>query len=558
MPGYGITVSDDCDVKNIYHSLLKELVSDRKVCLSTLVGTRGSVPQVMGASALFSESGLLTGTLGGGILEGYATDKASEALKTKASVIYEFDLNADITAEEGAICGGSAIVLMDAAPEQSMTVFEDMISSLSKGKTGVLATLIKGRKKVQLERYWFEQGETGEVLRDMEGFDDKMSACIEKNLSQRLEGPDESTLFLEPVRPLPKLYIVGAGHIGRALAHHANLLDFEVSIIDDRAEYANAENIPDADNIIVGKIGKAVEKIPKSSDTFIVIVTRGHRDDGDALRACIGSDLPYIGMIGSKKKVRLMRENFISRGWSTAEEFDLVHSPVGLEIGSKTVQEIAVSVAAQLIQVRNQAKKTSSKHLVSAIILAAGESSRMGKPKMLLPYERSSIIETVIGNAALSSIDKTYVVLGAGHESITQKIQDNPVETVINPNYKSGMLSSVQCGLRALSDSTTQVMVLLGDQPMIGERIMDRMILRYNQSEKGIVVASWQGKRGHPILFSSEYIKEILDYPEDGSLKSLLLNHPDDIDELETENPEILRDIDTEQDYQKEYKLQQK
>jgi len=134
------------------------------------------------------------------------------------------------------------------------------------------------------------------------------------------------------------------------------------------------------------------------------MLTRGHRDDGDALRACINDDIPYLGMIGSRKKIRLMRENFLENGWATESQIKRVRAPVGLEIGSKTVQEIAVSIAAQLIQVRNQHKPVSKSHHIPAIILAAGQSTRMGKPKMLLAYGHKSIIETVISQADNSAL----------------------------------------------------------------------------------------------------------------------------------------------------------
>ena len=109
------------------------------------------------------------------------------------------------------------------------------------------------------------------------------------------------------------------------------MLGFEITVIDDRPEFANAENIPFANHIVVDDIGKAISRMDKSRDTFIVIVTRGHKDDGDALRACIDSDAAYIGMIGSKSKVALKRREFIEKGWATPEQWDKIHAPVGVE-----------------------------------------------------------------------------------------------------------------------------------------------------------------------------------------------------------------------------------
>jgi xanthine dehydrogenase accessory factor len=131
------------------------------------------------------------------------------------------------------------------------------------------------------------------------------------------------------------------------------MLGFEVTVIDDRPEYANNENLPDASRIIVKDIGEAMQEISKNDDTYVVIVTRGHKDDAAALRPCIGSSLAYTGMIGSRKKIATIREDFIEKGWATSEQWDAIYAPVGLDIKSQTVEEIAVSIAAQLVLVRN-------------------------------------------------------------------------------------------------------------------------------------------------------------------------------------------------------------
>jgi len=547
-------------VKSIFHKLLTELENNRQPVLASIIGTKGSTPQVPGASALFLESGLLTGTLGGGILEGDASRKAAEVIEKGSSLLYQYNLDADFSSDKGAICGGSAILLLDADPGKQMEVFRDLERSVGNGKSGVLATVIKGKVKAKIERSWFEEGlqKRNAILNEWEEISDEMASSLEKGICIYIKRSDSNSVFLEPVYPLPKLIIAGAGHIGKALAHMANLLDFEVTVIDDRPEYANVQNIPDADHIIVNPIGKALQKIPKTGDTYLVIVTRGHSDDADALRACIDSDVPYIGMIGSRNKIRIMRDNFISEGWATKSRFDRVHAPVGLEIGSKTVQEIAVSICAQLIQVRNETKPKGTKKNIQAIILAAGESKRMGKPKLLMPFGDTSIIETVIANAGIPAIGKTFLILGANHEAIGNQVRDYPVETVQNQQFREGMLSSVQCGLRAIPDSTDAVMVLLGDQPMIGSEIMNNVVNAYNNSDQEIIVATCKGKRGHPILFGSRYFREVLDFSANNSLKDLLTTHPGDVREMDTENPEILRDIDTEQDYQKELKHQRK
>jgi len=533
-------------VKNIYSKLVRESENNKPVALATLLDTRGSVPQVRGATALFSEAGLIAGTLGGGVLEADAGTRAKEIIKRCSSEIYEFDLNADITSKEEAICGGSAIILIDACLENNRQVFHEMERSIQNGCPGILLTSIAGQKEMTIQRQWFEIA-SGEYRKEMQ-------QCLEGRKCLFMEVSDGPLQFFEPIFPLPGLIIAGAGHIGRALAHLANLLDFEVTVIDDRAEYANTQNIPDADHLVVDNIGEALHSIDKSPDTYIVIVTRGHKDDGEALRACLDADVAYIGMIGSKRKINLMRDEFISRGWATESQLDNVHAPIGLEIGSKTVQEIAISISAQLVQVRYQRHHLRKLPSVTAIILGAGQSSRMGRPKLLLPFGDSTMIGTVINHVLASSVEKTIVVLGSNFDSHQEVIKDYPVEIVNNSRYHEGMFSSVKCGLEAVPETSDAVMVLLGDQPMIQAEEMDQLIESYRDSEKEIAIATHGNKRGHPILFGRKFISEITGYPGEASLRDLLQKHPSEILEIKTGSDRILRDIDTENDYQFELK----
>lgn len=553
-------------MKNIYINLLSKLGKNIPLALATIIETKGSTPQVQGASAIFSLEGLIKGTLGGGILEADALKKALNAIQKKVSQLYEFDLHADISSDEGAICGGKAVILIDTCLEKNMNIFSDIEKSLGRYQPGVLATFIGRYKdeKISIARHWVEKNKiSGPGLKaKLSRYRKEIKKCLDENNTLYLEiekksyfeNAPETFLFLEPLFPLPALIIAGAGHIGQAVSHLGSLLEFEVTVIDDRPEYSNREKIPDADHLIVDDIEKAIRKIPKTSDTSIVIVTRGHKNDADALRQCIDSESAYIGMIGSKQKIRLMREKFLEEGWATPSQFDRVHAPIGIEIQSKTVQEIAVSICAQLILARHQKQKGKNKSIICAIILAAGESRRMGKPKLLLPYGDGTIIETVIGQTVRSKADNVLVVLGSDKEKISMQIRNYPVEISENPEFRSGMLSSIQCGFKTLPENTHAALVLLGDQPMIPSSVIDKIIDAYRQSEKGIVIAVYNGKRGHPILFEMKYRSEVEQLISGSSLRDLTHKHSEDILEVEVDAPGILRDIDTMNDYNKELK----
>ena len=351
-------------MKNIYVHLSDILKEKKQVALATIIEAKGSTPQIPGASAIFSTEGLLAGTLGGGLLEGDAQKKARDALKIGSSLLYRFNLNADVSSDEGSLCGGQVRILLDVSPAENENVFKDLHQAFLGRKPGLLSTKIKefSGERIFIFRHWIEGnpeslaslGEPLSILKDhiARALSEERPALVK--MEEEQGEVKESLLFLEPVIPLPQLVIAGAGHVGRAVAHLGNFLDFEVTVIDDRPEFANKENISGADHIIVDEIARAVTKFPVGPDTYLVIVTRGHQHDAEALRECIASDAAYIGMIGSARKVKLMREKFLERGWARKEQFERVHAPIGLDIGSKTVEEIALSIAGQLVQVRRQ------------------------------------------------------------------------------------------------------------------------------------------------------------------------------------------------------------
>jgi xanthine dehydrogenase accessory factor len=158
-------------------------------------------------------------------------------------------------------------------------------------------------------------------------------------------------VYIEPVLLDPHLVILGAGHVGRTLAKLARFTGFRVTVVDDRVEFANPENIPDANDLIVHEFERAFERVPVESGTFIVVATRGHNHDLDAIQSALRTRAGYIGLLGSRRKKALLRNTLKERGF-TEEEIDRVIIPVGLEIGSVTPEEIAVSIMAQIIQKR--------------------------------------------------------------------------------------------------------------------------------------------------------------------------------------------------------------
>jgi xanthine dehydrogenase accessory factor len=158
-------------------------------------------------------------------------------------------------------------------------------------------------------------------------------------------------VHVDPLAPAPRLYVIGAGHVGWQLGRIAVDAGFRLHVVDDREKFANRERFPNADAIVVEPIAEWLHRAEIPSAAYVVIVTRGHQNDLEAMRALAARDLRYLGLIGSRAKVARIRTVLLSEGMPP-ECLDRVHSPIGLEIGAITPAEIAISILAQLIAVR--------------------------------------------------------------------------------------------------------------------------------------------------------------------------------------------------------------
>ncbi|MBL7188663.1 MAG: molybdenum cofactor cytidylyltransferase [Phycisphaerae bacterium] len=196
--------------------------------------------------------------------------------------------------------------------------------------------------------------------------------------------------------------------------------------------------------------------------------------------------------------------------------------------------------------------------MICAVVLAAGLSRRMGAQKLLLPFGGKTVVAHIVDQIIGSAVDKVHVVVGHEGRRVSWELSDRPVSVVTNPDYKSGMLSSVRCGLTALSPECRAVLVALGDQPSVTSELIDRMVQSFAATQKQILVPLYDGRRGHPVLFSANYRDEILTQYDDMGLRGLLRAHPEEVFELSVSSSAVLSDMDCPEDYQRELALIEK
>jgi molybdenum cofactor cytidylyltransferase len=197
--------------------------------------------------------------------------------------------------------------------------------------------------------------------------------------------------------------------------------------------------------------------------------------------------------------------------------------------------------------------------MIVAVILSAGESSRMGRPKALLPIDGLRFIDKIVTSLRLARIGKIMVVLGHNAAEMRQKISDLQVDLVINPDYKQGQLTSLRAAIRSIearndADRVDGILVHLVDHPYINADLVNLMIERFYETKKLIVVPRYQSRRGHPVIFSRALFGELLAAPLDRGAKAVVHAHRDDTLEIDTNDEGAIIDIDTPEEYRRRVK----
>jgi molybdenum cofactor cytidylyltransferase len=188
--------------------------------------------------------------------------------------------------------------------------------------------------------------------------------------------------------------------------------------------------------------------------------------------------------------------------------------------------------------------------MISAILLAAGQSKRMGELKQLMPFGQSTIVEQAVDNLLGSAVDEVIVVVGYKAEDVMKAIAAKPIKLVINPDYEQGMGTSIIAGLKSVHSRARGIMLALGDQPLVNSQTINRLIEEFYSHDKGIAVPTYQGRRGHPIVFAITYKEQLLELRGDVGGRQIIEDRPDDILEVAVDSESVVADFDTTDDYQ--------
>ncbi len=347
----------------IWQAAVEELDLGKEFALATIVAVRGSSPRHVGTRLLIRRDGTIVGTIGGGLFEADVQAAAGQALEQGVSQRVSFSFRGDDSQSPEMICGGDTDVLIEVVNplnEQVAGALRATRDAVTERRPATLITCTVAAENQALAIHHLLAFDSGTVAGGFENDHQALLSLPEPRLLSPVQLIQAQAwdypLLVERLRPSGTVYIFGAGHVGECVAHLARYVDFHIVVLDDRSEFASPERVPDAHSVIVlDSFDHAFTDLPVDDDAYVVIVTRGHTHDKTVLKQALASEAGYVGMIGSRRKTRLIFDALVSEG-TPQESIDRVHAPIGLPIGGETPREIAVSIVAEMLLHRTKCR----------------------------------------------------------------------------------------------------------------------------------------------------------------------------------------------------------
>lgn len=345
-------------MQELIETVLKAIEEGRSAALVTPVATEGSLPTGHHARMLVYEDGTSVGTVGGGRMEGEILEVARQTAHEGKPRLIHFALTAEDALADGLLCGGQATFFVEPLEGADVAPFAAMQQMLEIGSSGIEAVRLVEGESVRRIVVWKDGtavGTLGEEALDRAVIVQAEEVIADNSASVEEMHTDEVqvSVFLQALQRRPTVFIFGGGHVGLALARLVPTTGMRVVVIDDRPEFCSRERFPMADGLHVRDFSNAVDGLPIDELAYVVVMTRGHKWDREVVAQALRTKAGYIGMIGSRRKIALTWKALKEEGFTEAD-LARVHAPIGLDIGGDTPGEIAVSIMAELIEVRHK------------------------------------------------------------------------------------------------------------------------------------------------------------------------------------------------------------
>ncbi len=363
----------------MYHQVKQFIEEGETLAIATIVSTLGSTPREVGAQMVIAASGEILGTVGGGCGEADVRREAVQVIRSRKPKMVKVELMDDIESDSPAVCGGVLNVFVDPWWKDPDAVYprlaDELLQAQNEGVAAVAVTVVRAENCTDVaegERCFIRDGavKVGNIRNKelLQAILQEAEARVKREecrqVSITIPGTGSKVdVFFQILTAVRKVIIVGAGHLAIPLVKFAKILGFHITVIDDRIMYASQQRFPDADEVIVGDMAETLGEIEITPQTYIVLITRGHQFDEPCLRKVVASPAKYIGMIGSRRRIKACFIRFRDEDGIPEELLKKVYAPIGLDIKAESPEEIALSIISEMIKVRRGGKAQSlAKH----------------------------------------------------------------------------------------------------------------------------------------------------------------------------------------------------
>mgnify|MGYP001189989740 FL=1 len=328
---------------NVYETIIRDLEQGKTGILATVISREGSAPRSVGAKMFIGEDGSLCGTVGGGVLESRAYDESMAIMGKNIVKTIEISMDALSVESKDMLCGGRVRILLEPVLPEHFEVYKHIAGSSKSNKSSLAVTRFgrHGFSKTIIRQNGCLVGST---------LDEEEKRRYEAHLKETKPVLDRD-VFVEPVQTASRIYIFGSGHVAQCLATIAKFVGFHVTVIDDREEFLNADRFPDAHEMLRTDFISALQHLNFTGMEYVVVMTRSQEDDAGILEVVLKQQVRYIGMVGSSRKIGIIKEHLRNKGCDDAA-LRIIRAPIGVPIRAETPEEIAVSIVAELINIR--------------------------------------------------------------------------------------------------------------------------------------------------------------------------------------------------------------
>jgi len=551
--------------------------------LCTLVGIAGSSFRTIGARMLWRPEGSRIGGISGGCLEADLMSRAAGVLQTGRPCVANYNTagEADIVWGSGSGCEGTVAVWIEpvagmpawlefvlAAWDRRENVALFLECTHAHQSSGVLAALSSGGLCWHYPDY-----------KDLYVLKHLLPHTIEQQTATPMLAHRDAGFFCEFLPPPPSLTLFGAGDDAQSLAVLATELGWRVTVVDSRAPLLTESRFPAAHARLPSPAESAISALPPFDErSLVVVMTHRYLDDLPILRALLPRPLAYLGLLGPKKRAEKILSELAAEGLAITPEMRArLHAPAGLDLGGGTPEEIALAILAEMQAVRSARdarplrqrllpihrdqghleERVSTPPRFAAVILAAGASVRLGKPKQLLSFEGRSLLARTIDAARAAHALPIVVVIGAHEAAIREELTREAfgVFIVKNPHWAEGMGTSIAAGFAALKGhdaSLGTILVAACDQPHLSAHAITRLQAALD-GEKTIAATRHGDSAGVPAIFTHAHFSTLRVLRGAEGARSVIATHRATTAVVDL--PELTFDIDTPEDWKKIHRL---